>query len=126
MAEHCLACGKPLGGRTTLCYSCEQDGMTIEAVIDIDESIRDRVERFFVVSSIRCSDCGDVHGSVTVGGESFTAEDFGIESIEDWELEMEKEEEWLRTNESAVRSVLHVLEPEWPETVRAVRTEILR
>lgn len=60
-----------------------------------------------------------------MGGETYTAEDFGIDSVEDWGLEMDIEEEWLVDNAEDVREALHVLEPEWPRTVEAVRTDVL-
>lgn len=39
---------------------------------------------------------------------------------------MDKEEEWLVANEEDVRAALHALEPEWPRTVAAVRSHVLR
>lgn len=122
MSVKCLACGKPLGSATELCHSCEQDGITLEDVIEVDESVVERVERYFIVSSIRCSNCGDLHGEVTVDGETYTADDFGIETGYEWELEMDKEEEWLRDNARAVRAILPRFESEWPQTVYAIRT----
>jgi hypothetical protein len=122
LTADCLACGKPLGGSTGLCYSCEQEEIEIEDAIDVDESIAERVERYFIVSSVSCANCGDLHGEVTVGGKTYTADDFGIETIEEWKLEMDKEEEWLQDNARAVRAVLPHFESEWPQTVHAVRT----
>jgi hypothetical protein len=122
MSLNCLACGKPLGGCTELCYSCEEEGIAPEDVIDVDESVIERVERYFIVSSIRCASCGDLHGEVTLDDETYTIDDFGIESAEEWELEMDKEEKWLQNNARAVRAVLPRFETEWPQTVRAVRT----
>lgn len=101
MSVKCLACGKPLESATELCYSCEQDGIVIGDVIEVDESVVDRVERYFIVSSIRCANCGDLHGAVTLDGKTYTADDFGIETGDEWELEMDKEEEWLRDNARA-------------------------
>lgn len=125
MAPNCVACGKPLGASSGLCHSCRSDGVALDDELTVDESVKERVERYFVVSSVRCSECGDIHGEVTVGEEAYTADDFGIESVEDWELEMDKEEEWLAQNEEAVREALPVLEPDWPRTVDAVRTHVL-
>lgn len=125
MTGNCFACGKPLGGQAGLCYSCQQEGETLEEYIDVDEEIIDRVERYFIVATVRCSDCGDLHTSVTVDGETFTADSFGIESVEEWEMEMDKEESWLRENETAVRKALHHLEEEWPQSVNACRNAIL-
>lgn len=126
MSSNCLACGKPLGGQTGLCYSCQQEGETVEDYVIVDDDVIDRIERYFIVSSVRCANCGDLHTSVTVDGETFTADSFGIESVEEWQLEMEKEEDWLENNESAVRKALHHLEDEWPESVHACRNAILR
>lgn len=125
MAPNCVACGKPLGAGTGLCYSCQSEGERLDEAVDVDEAVRERVERYFVVSSVRCSECGDIHGEVTLGGETYTADDFGIESVEAWELEMDKEEEWLADNAEDVRDALAVLEPEWPRTADAVRTYVL-
>lgn len=123
---NCLECGKPLGNRTTLCYACRAAGVEIEDAIDIDPAIEERIERFLIVSSIRCADCGDIHGSVTVDGETYTAEAFGIDTIEAWELEMDKEREWIRENESTVAPALQLFEDEWPRTIAAIREAILR
>ncbi|MFB6211020.1 MAG: hypothetical protein ABEI76_05735 [Halobacteriales archaeon] len=63
---------------------------------------------------------------MTVDNETYTAETFGIDSVEEWELEMAKEEEWLRENEAAVRKALHQLEDEWPQSVQTCRETILK
>jgi hypothetical protein len=63
---------------------------------------------------------------VTVDGETYTADDFGIDSVEEWTLEMDREEAWIRERESAVQHALVALEDEWPETVAAVREHVLR
>jgi len=123
---NCLHCGKPLGNRTALCYGCVADGIDVADVVDADEAVRERLERYFVVSSIRCAECGDLHGTVTVDGETYTADDFGIDSVEEWTLEMDSEEAWIRERESAVQHALVALEDEWPETVAAVREHVLR
>lgn len=125
MTRSCLSCGKPLGGATVLCTSCKQDGVSIAECVDVDDTVHDRVERYFVVSSLRCPDCDDIHGAVTLDGETYTVDDFAIESIQEWELEMEKEEEWIEENPQKVQVVLPTLESEWPHTVTAVRTRLL-
>ena len=125
MGDTCLNCGKPLGGRTALCYGCESEGLDPEELVDVDESVRERIERYFVVASVKCSECGDLHGTVTVDGETYTAADFGIDSLEEWKLEMEKEEVWMRENREAVEAALPLFESEWPRTVEAVRTSVL-
>jgi hypothetical protein len=121
MSVDCLACGQPLSGSTGLCYSCQQKRIGITDVVDIDESVSERVERYFIISALRCTNCGDFHEVATANGETYTAEDFAIESKTEWELEMDKEEEWLRDNAYAVRAVLTDFELEWSHTVRAVR-----
>lgn len=50
--------------------------------------------------------------------------DFGIESLEEWDLEMDKEEAWVRENRRDVETVLPFLEGDWPQSVTAVRTHI--
>jgi hypothetical protein len=125
MTGTCLSCGKPLGNRNGLCYGCERDGVDVADVVDVDDAVRERVERYFVVSSLRCADCGELHTTVTVDGESYTADDFGIDSVEEWELELDKEEAWLRENERAVRAATLELDDEWPQTARAVREHVL-
>lgn len=122
MSVKCLACGKPLGSSTELCHLCKKDGITLEDVVEVDESDVKRVERYFLVSSIRCANCGGLHGEVTVEDETYTAADFGIETEHDWELEMDKEEEWLQNNARVVRAVLPRFESEWPQTVYTLRT----
>ncbi|QHS17496.1 hypothetical protein GWK26_10255 [haloarchaeon 3A1-DGR] len=90
-----------------------------------DGSVHDRLERYFVVSTLRCHDCGELHGRVRVGGETYAAADFAIDSLAEWRLEMNKEEAWIRTHRSAVREALGDFEDDWPETVAAVRDRLL-
>jgi len=125
MSGTCLNCGKPLGNRTTLCYGCESDGVSPEDVVDPDEAVRERVERYFVVSSLKCADCGEIHGVVTVDGTEYTAADFAIETLEEWERELDKEEAWMAENREAVEQTLPTLQDEWPQTVEAVRRHVL-
>jgi len=73
------------------------------------------------VASIRCSKCGDVHGRTRYNGREYVAEDFGIESEEDWGIEMEKEEEWISENQNEVQRALLEIEDEWPQTVAMIR-----
>ena len=114
----CLNCGSPLGSRTGLCYSCQSGGVTLP---DADEEVVERVERYCLVASVRCSNCGEVHGTVEYDGETYTSEDFGIESEEDWHMEMEKEKEWISENQTAVQRALLEVEEEWPRTVQTIR-----
>lgn len=125
MGRTCLNCGKPLGSRATLCHGCESEGISPEEVVDVDEAIKERVERYFVVSSTKCAECDELHGTVTVDEEQYTAEDFGIESLEEWELEMDKEESWMRENRREVETVLPFLEEDWPRSVTALRNHVL-
>jgi len=121
----CLNCGKPLGSGSGLCYSCRSEGRSVEDVVDPDEEVLERIERYFVVSSTKCANCEELHGTVTVDGEEYTAADFGIDTLEEWELEMDKEEEWMRENQSAVEAALPLLEPEWPQSVAALQEFVL-
>ena len=114
----CLNCKSPLGSQTVLCYSCQSDGVELP---DADKDVVDRIERYCLVASVRCSDCGDIHGKVRYNGRDYTAEDFGIESEEDWEIEMDKEEEWISKNQRDVQRALLEIEDEWPKTVRMIR-----
>lgn len=126
MPTNCLGCGTPLGTQTGLYYTCRCDAMDGEQVVSIDDDIKERLERYFVIASIRCSNCGDIHGQVESDGEVFTADDFGIETVEEWELEMDKEEAWIEDNVRAVRAALLDLEADWPHTVQAVIDTLLR
>jgi len=114
----CLNCGSPLGSSTGLCYSCDSSGVELH---DPDENTVDRIERYCLVASIRCSKCGDVHGRTRYNGREYVAEDFGIESEEDWGIEMEKEEEWISENQNEVQRALLEIEDEWPQTVAMIR-----
>jgi hypothetical protein len=125
MGRTCLHCGKPLGSTTTLCYDCRTDGVDPGDVVEIDDEVVDRLERYFVVSSTKCANCGGLHGTVTIDGDSYTAGDFGIESIEDWNETMDDHEAWIRDNPDRVRAALTRLEAEWPHTVAAVRDHVL-
>ncbi|MEF8780853.1 MAG: hypothetical protein V5A46_09275 [Haloferacaceae archaeon] len=125
MTDRCLHCGKPLGNRTALCYSCESDGVDAADLESVDEDVYDRVERYFVVASLRCSNCGEMHGVVTVDGETFAPGDFGIGSEDDWRRRLDEAEEWMRENREAVEPALRLLERDWPKSVEAVRTRVL-
>jgi hypothetical protein len=120
----CLSCGDPLGNQTELCHRCEQEGITLGDVVNNGESVADRVERFFIISNLRSGECGELHNTVTCDNETYTADDFAIESVDEWELELEKEIDWLQANERAVRAVLPALEAEWPKTVLATKTHL--
>jgi len=121
----CVHCDKPLGGDSVLCYSCRSAGVSVESVVDVDASVRERVERYLIVASLRCADCGDIHGSVTVDGTEYTAADFGIDSVDEWELELDKEAEWMREHRDDVTAALASLADEWPRSVAAVRETVL-
>ena len=125
MARNCLNCGSPLGSQAELCYTCQQDGIQLEDVLTINEDVRDRVERYFIIASIKCADCGSLHVEVEANGQTYTADDFAIETPSDWELEMEKEEDWVADNREAVSHALYALEDEWPQTTAAVRQTLL-
>lgn len=125
MSTSCLNCGKPLGSGTALCYTCESDGVTLESVVDVDEDVRERVERYFLVSATKCRNCEELHGSATLDGEQYTAADFDLETLDAWDAEMASEEAWMQENRDAVETALPVLEGEWPEAVEAVRADVL-
>lgn len=122
----CLHCGKPLGSGRFLCYDCESDGLSPADIVNPDPAVVERVERYFIVASIKCTNCDELHGTVTVDGEEYTAADFGIESLEEWRLELDKEESWLREQSGAVEAALPVLADEWPQSVATLRSTILR
>lgn len=125
MGRSCLNCGKPLGSRSALCHSCASVGVDPEAVTDVDEEVLERLERYFVVSAIKCANCDELHGTVTVDGESYTADTFGLESLAEWEREMDAEEAWIRDHRDQVAAALVRLEGEWPHSVAAVRQHVL-
>lgn len=89
------------------------------------DSVEQRLERYFIIASTRCSNCGDIHGTVTVDGDSFTAADFGIDSQEEWSDTLDEEEAWMQANRTAVDAALDEFEDEWPHSVAAVRSHIL-
>ncbi len=99
--------------------------MVAEEVADVDESVVERLERYFVVSSTKCAECDELHGTVTVDGDRYSAEDFGIESLEEWELEMDEEEDWMREHRRDIAAALPLLEDDWTRSVTAVRTRFL-
>ena len=125
MAMKCLSCGKPLGGSSGLCYSCEQEGIAIEDVVEVDDEVRERMERYLVLSAIRCPDCGDLHRSITVDGETHSASSLDIDSVEAWELEIDEASAWLEVHADDVREALPILAAEWPGSVRPIEDEIL-
>jgi hypothetical protein len=121
----CLHCGKPLGGRLFLCYGCHSDGIDPVDIVDPDPTVVDRVEEYFLVASVRCSECGDLHGTVTHDGTEYTAEDFGIDSLDEWQRELDTEEAWMREHTEAVEHALPTLAEEWPHPVDALRSTVL-
>lgn len=125
MSQHCLNCGTPLGGDSTLCYGCRSSGVTADETVDVDDSTLERIERYFIVSAVKCANCDELHTTVAVDGTEYTAADFGIDTLEEWRLEMDKEEEWIAANSREVRALLPRLEDEWPESVRALRNHVL-
>jgi hypothetical protein len=122
--RRCLSCGNPFDNRTELCHRCKQEGITLGDVVNNGESVADRVERYFIISLLRCRECGEPHNTVTRDNDTYTADDFAIESVHEWELELAKEHDWLQNNERAVRAVLPSLEAKWPQLVLAVRTQL--
>lgn len=121
----CLHCGKPLGGDLLLCHGCKSAGVGLDEVGDPDEAVVERVERYFIVASVKCANCDELHGTVTVDGEEYTAADFGIDSLEEWRLELDKEEAWIREHREAVVAALPALAEAWPQSVAALRSTVL-
>jgi hypothetical protein len=89
-------------------------------------SVKDRIERYFVLASVRCANCGDLHRVVELDDRVYTADDLRIDSEADWGNEMDTEDEWIRKNADAVEDVLPELEDEWGQSVHALRSGILR
>ncbi|SFS46079.1 hypothetical protein [Halostagnicola kamekurae] len=89
------------------------------------DSVAKRLERYFIIASTRCSNCGDVHSTVTVDGDAYTAADFGIDSQAEWSETLDEEEAWMRANPAAVEAALGALEDDWPHSVAAVRNHVL-
>jgi hypothetical protein len=71
-----------------------------------------RLEEFFRVADLRCSRCGDWHGDPS---------EFGISSKAEWEERMVRELLWIRSNATAVRDALPLLEEEWSQCCDVVR-----
>ena len=120
MPQNCLYCGKQLGSRNSLCYSCASTGISADEVEGYDEKIREKVEEYFIVAALRCADCGSLHGTVEVGGEIYTKETLNISTTAEWNQEMEKRERWIEQNEAKVKAILPVLAVEWPNSVAAL------
>ena len=116
--ETCLSCGDPLGSSTGLCYSCESSGAELP---DVDEEVVQRVERYFIIASLKCPGCGELHTTFDYHGKTYTTEDFAIDSEEEWELEMKKEEDWVSENQADVKRAVLRLEREWPRSVEMLR-----
>ncbi|GAB7019511.1 hypothetical protein [Halostagnicola bangensis] len=125
MVNSCLNCGKPLGSRTTLCHDCESADEKPTPPEGIDDSVVDRLERYFIIASTRCSSCGDIHGTVPVDGDTYTAADFEIDSRAEWSDRLDEEEAWMRENRTTVEAALVELEDDWPHSVAALRSHVL-
>lgn len=88
--------------------------------------IKKRVKRFFEVSSLLCSCCGEL-GCVydEEGNVMYRPDDYGLYSKEDWDKEMDKEISWMRDNKRFVLSVLPVFKREWPECCKMLKQILL-
>lgn len=126
MTRDCLHCGKQLGARVALCYSCVAAGVDRTAIDGYREAARDRVERYFILASLKCGNCGSLHGTVTTNERTYTAEDFDIETLQDWRERMDRAERWIVANPDRVRAVLPALATDWPNAVLTLREELLR
>lgn len=85
-------------------------------------SIVNRVERYFKISSLLCSSCGEL-GHICNSQIDIVEkpEDYGIYTKEDWEKEMDKEMNWIIENRKAVLLCLTKLKKEWPESCKSLR-----
>lgn len=119
----CLGCGSPLGSQLGLCYSCQQDD-DVE-MPQVNEDALERVERYCIVAASKCPDCGGIHPEVEVNGEIYRPEDFGIETPEDWQMEMDKEQDWITENKDTVHRAIVELQDEWPRTTAAIQGRFL-
>lgn len=124
MAVGCLNCGKQLGSQSQLCHSCQSAGVSPEVATDVDEGVKDRVERSFIIASLQCPNCHELHTTVTVDGKQYPAADYGIETLAEWEHELDKEATWLREHRRDVEAVLPFFEDDWPRSVATLRAEV--
>lgn len=125
MVDRCPGCGSPAGTGLERCTTCSTAKGSPTTADDADRTVADRVERYFVVASLQCPNCRAIHTTVTIGDSTYTAADFGIESIDEWELELDKELTWLRDHRREVEAVLPALEVDWPRSVAALRSTVL-
>lgn len=90
-------------------------------------SVGERLERFFEIASLKCSRCGEL-GHHIDESENIklirTPEYFGINNLEDWEKEIDKEFEWVLSNSRDVLAVLPELRTMWNESCKAVEFAI--
>jgi hypothetical protein len=77
------------------------------------EDVLRRLERFFRLSDLRCSDCG--------GWLSDPPEEFDIADEGDWDDRMGAEVAWVLNNRRAVLDALPAMDPEWAECCESVR-----
>lgn len=107
------------------------DGLGSESQNSDEESgkmsIGERLERFFEIASLKCSCCGEL-GHHIDESENIklirTPEYFGINNLNDWEKEIDKEFKWVLSNSRGVLAVLPKLRTRWNESCKAVEFAI--
>ena len=115
----CLNCGSPLGSTDVLCYGCQSDSDV--SLPPADEEVVEELREYCLIACVRCSQCGDIHGTVEGEDRIYTADDFDISSEAEWREKMNEREAWIAENPKAVQRGLIELEDEWPRTVAAIR-----
>lgn len=91
------------------------------------KKIRERVKRFFEISSLKCAHCGEL-GCVHIKNGDVEAtiqpEYYDIYSIEDWERKMDEGFDWIFSNKEEVLEILPTLEEEWAKSCEALKEVI--
>ena len=85
-----------------------------------------KLRRYFEISGIRCSKCGELGYLESPDGTIKIPEDYGIFIVDEWEKKMDEYMGWIKDakNEEKILNALPHLEDEWPGCCNAVRTLI--
>lgn len=125
MSLQCLRCEKQLGSNVVFCHTCWTEVDDPRSLEGFDPEVYERVREYFVIAALRCSKCGSLHTTVTVDGQSVSASDFGIDSLEEWRETLQRHEEWIQSHTDATQAVLPALVDEWPRSTATLRQTVL-
>ena len=83
-----------------------------------------RVINYFKIASLKCACCGEL-GAHLEGNDKVQiikeAEFYGIKTVEDWEIKMGEEMNWVMSNKEIIRHLLRYLPKEWDNSKKTLK-----